>query len=76
MTSQLAEKLAQCAVLKGHGFIRADKSIRMSAALAAEGRFCNFGSSLVDFFSRLFSHSETLQLKVAFSPCPSLLATI
>ena len=32
-----------CAVLKGHDFSRAAKLLRMSAALAAEGWFCNFG---------------------------------
>jgi hypothetical protein len=32
-----------CPVLKGHGFIRAAKPLKMSAALAAEGWSCVFG---------------------------------
>jgi hypothetical protein len=39
---QAAEKLAIAGVLKGHEFIRAVKSLRMIAALAAEG----WGSAL------------------------------
>jgi hypothetical protein len=34
---QAAEKLSEADVLKGHGFIRADKSNKMAPALAAEG---------------------------------------
>jgi hypothetical protein len=37
--SEPAEKLDYEAVLKGHGFIRADKSNKMAPALAAEGWF-------------------------------------
>jgi hypothetical protein len=37
--SQAAEKLSEAAVLKGHGFIRANKSNKMAPALAAEGWF-------------------------------------
>jgi hypothetical protein len=37
--SQLAEKLSLDDVLKGHGFIRANKANRIVTALAAEGRF-------------------------------------
>jgi hypothetical protein len=47
--NSLLKKSRQCAVLKGHGFIRADKPIRMSAALAAEGWF--YGSALRNVFS-------------------------
>jgi hypothetical protein len=39
MTSQLAENLAQSAVLKGHGFIRAVTAAECATALAAEGWF-------------------------------------
>ena len=45
-------------VLKGHGFIRAGKWCKASAALAAEGWFRDFQPTN-SIFSELFSHTES-----------------
>jgi len=46
---QAAEKLVPRAVLKGHEFIRADKSIGLTPALAAEGCISQFFSEFLTF---------------------------
>jgi hypothetical protein len=43
------EKLSEAAVLKGHGFIRANKSSKMAPALAAEGWFFRAGVGISSF---------------------------
>jgi hypothetical protein len=45
------------AVLKGHGFIRADKLFNINAALAAEGCFNLFPPIKAEFFCSLFSRA-------------------
>jgi len=52
--SEAAEKLAPIAVLKGHEFTRADKSIGLTPALAAEGCISQFFLGTFDFFRSLF----------------------
>jgi hypothetical protein len=47
--SQSAEKLSEAAVLKGHGFIRANRSRKMALALAAEGWFFRAGVGISSF---------------------------
>jgi hypothetical protein len=56
-------------VLKGHGFIRADKLFNINAALAAEGCFYLFPPIKAEFFCSLFSRvtSKPLHPLISFS---------
>jgi hypothetical protein len=51
----LRKNSTAAAVLKGHGFSRADKANKMSAALATEGWVCFNPPRTFAFFRKLFS---------------------
>jgi hypothetical protein len=72
MTLQLAEKLVPRAALKGHEFTRADKSIGLTPALAAEGCISQFFSELLTFSAACLVVPKTAIETLGFSPCARL----
>ena len=65
--SQAAEKLVQRAVLKGHEFTRADKSIGLMSALAAEGCISQFSSELLTFSAACSTPARNNRPNTGFS---------
>jgi hypothetical protein len=72
MTLQVAEKLVPRAVLEGHEFTRADKSMGLTPALAAEGCISQFFSKLLTFSAACLVAPKTAIKTLGFGPCARL----